>query len=149
MSSDSAIPPGAPPRAQPESFRARSLEVSLTVQDVAKSLAWYCDVMAFTVDELYERDGKVIAASLKAGSVRILIGQDDGKKGWDRVKGEGFSMQFTTVQDVDAIARRVVERGGTLDTQPTDMPWGSRVFRVRDPDGFRLVIASERTPAKA
>jgi uncharacterized glyoxalase superfamily protein PhnB len=34
--------------------------------------------------------------------------------------------------------------GGTLASEPTDMPWGQRVFRVKDPDGFVLVIASER-----
>ena len=24
-------------------------------------------------------------------------------------------------------------------------PWGARVFRLRDPDGFRLAISSERS----
>ena len=26
-------------------------------------------------------------------------------------------------------------------SEPEDMPWGARVFRVRDPDGFQWVIA--------
>jgi hypothetical protein len=30
--------------------------------------------------------------------VRILLNQDDGAKGFDRVKGEGFSLMFTTAQ---------------------------------------------------
>jgi uncharacterized glyoxalase superfamily protein PhnB len=59
------------------------------------------------------------------------------------LKGEGFSLQFTTTQDVDAIARRAVERGASLDTEPSDA-FGARVFRLRDPDGFRLVISSKR-----
>jgi uncharacterized glyoxalase superfamily protein PhnB len=29
-------------------------------------------------------------------------------------------------------------------SEPVDMPWGARVFRLTDPDGFRIVIASER-----
>ena len=33
---------------------------------------------------------------------------------------------------------------GTLVSEPTDMPWGARVFRVQDPDGYRLAISSER-----
>ena len=125
------------------SFRARSLAASLTVKDIEKSLAWYRDVLGFTVDQRYEREGTLRAVSLKAGDVRILIGQDDGAKGWDRVKGEGFSLQFTTGQNVDEIAKRIKELGGTLDSEPADMPWGVRVFRLRDPDGFKLVISSD------
>ena len=34
------------------------------------------------------------------------------------------------------------EHGGVLDTEPADMPWGARVFRLRDPDGFKLTISS-------
>lgn len=82
--------------------------------------------------------------SLKAGTVRLLLGQDDGAKGWDRTKGEGFSLQITTKQDIDGIARRIVERGGVLATEPATMPWGTRSFRIQDPDGFTLVISSER-----
>lgn len=131
-------------RAQPESFRARALGASLTVKDLQQSLAWYQEVMGFTVDQRHEREGRLVAVSLKAGAVRILINQDDGAKGWDRSKGEGLSLQLTTAQDVDAVAARIRERGGALDSEPADMPWGARVFRVRDPDGFRFVVSSER-----
>lgn len=130
-------------RAEPQTLRGRTLSASLTVKDLEKSLAWYRDVFGFTVDRRHERDGKLLAVSLKAGSVRVLITQDDGSKGWDRVKGEGFSLQITTVQNIDEIAQRIKDAGGTLDTEPTDMPWGVRVFRFRDPDGFRFVISSE------
>ena len=132
------------PRALPESFRARAVSASFTVKEIQKSLAWYRDVVGFTVDEQYEREGKVVAITLKAGDVEILINQDDGAKGFDRVKGEGFSLMFTTVQDVDALAARIVARGGTLTTPPTDMPWGARTFRDQDPDGFKLVFSMDK-----
>lgn len=131
-------------RAEEESFRGRSVEVSLTVKDLEKSIAWYHDVVGFAVTQRYEREGKLMAVSLAAGDVRILIGQDDGAKGWDRAKGEGFSMQITTDQSIDAVAARITAHGGTLDSQPIDMPWGVRMFRLRDPDGFRLTISSVR-----
>ena len=142
MSDDATFPEGANRRTEPQSFRARTLDAALTVKDLEKSLAWYQDVVGFTVDRIHEREGKLIAVSLKAGNARILINQDDGARGWDRVKGEGISLQFTTEQNLDAIANRIKERGGTLDLEPTDMPWGVRVFRLRDPDGFRLVFSS-------
>lgn len=128
-------------RAEPESFRARSLGVSLTVKDIHKSLDWYERVVGFTVDQKFENEGKVRGAVLLAGDVRILLNQDDGARGWDRVKGEGFSINFNTVQDVDAIARRIKENGGTLVTEPADMPWGARSFRLADPDGYKIAIS--------
>ena len=130
-------------RSQPESFRARGLWASLTVKDVEKSLAWYLDVLGFTLDQRHEREGKLIAASVKAGSVRILLGRDDGAKGWDRVKGEGISLQIVTDANIDDVANRIKSKGGVLEMEPADMPWGARVFRVRDPDGFKLAISSD------
>jgi uncharacterized glyoxalase superfamily protein PhnB len=120
----------------------RDLAASLTVKDLAASLAWYRDVFGFAVDRQHERGGKLVAVSLRAGDVRLLIGQDDGAKGADRVKGEGFSLQITTTQSIDDIAEGIKTRGGTLDSEPADMPWGVRVFRLKDPDGFKFVISS-------
>ncbi len=134
----------SPERAKPESFRGRSLAASFTVNDLTKSLAWYCDVIGFTLSEKYERDGKFQAASLKAGDVRILLGQDDGAKGWERTKGIGCSLQIETAQNIDELAARIKTRGGSLESEPMDMPWGARVFRVADPDGFKIAISSER-----
>ena len=131
-------------RVQPESFRAREMTASLTVKDLQKSVAWYRDLLGFTVDREIERDGKLRGVALKAGAIRILLNQDDGARGFDRVKGEGFSLQFITTQSVDDIANRIKSGGGALETEPADMPWGVRAFRVRDPDGFKFAISSER-----
>ena len=124
----------------PGAFHARSMEASLTVRDVRASLAWYRNVLGFAVD----REGSLRAVSLRAGEVRILIVQDDGAKGMDRAKGEGFSLQLSTAQSVDEIAARVRAAGGTLDSEPEDAPWGVRFFRLRDPDGFRFTLSSVR-----
>lgn len=144
MPDDSPVSSGTNRRQQPESFRASALSASLTVKDLEKSVAWYRDVAGFTIDQRHERNGKLVAVSIKAGQVRFLLGQDDGAKGQDRVKGAGFSLQLTTSQNVDELAARIKASGETLDTEPTDMPWGARVFRFHDPDGFKLVISSER-----
>ena len=144
MSTNSSVPNNTK-RAEHQLFRGRTLSVSLTVKDLQKSLAWYHDVMGFTVDRKIEREGKLRGVALKAGDVQLSINQDDGAKGWDRVKGEGFSLRITTDQSVDEIANRIKELGGTLDSEPTEMPWGARIFRLRDPDGFKLMISSAHT----
>jgi lactoylglutathione lyase len=125
-------------------FTAISVGVSLTAKDLPASVAWYRDVVGFTVDQEYVRDGVLRAVALRAGAVRILLNQDDGGRGWDRVKGEGFSLSFTTSESIDAIANRIKARGGALATEPADMPWGVRMFRLHDPDGYKLSISSPR-----
>ena len=125
-------------------FESTAISVSLTVKDLRASQAWYRDVFGFTVDQEHERDGAVVAVALRAGAVRILINQDNGAKGWDRVKGQGFSLQFTTKQPVDDVAKRITDNGGTLVTEPADMPWGVRAFRLVDPDGYVILVSSER-----
>lgn len=117
----------------------------MTVANLERSVAWYADTLGFEVVQRHEREGRLIAVSLRAGSVRILLTQDDGAKGLERVKGEGMSLQFTTHQNADALATAIKGRGVTLDTEPVTAPHGARIFRLRDPDGFRLTISS--TPA--
>jgi uncharacterized glyoxalase superfamily protein PhnB len=144
VSESTTVPQDAPARAKPESFRARNMTASLTVKDLEKSVAWWRDVVGCTVDQRYEREGKLRAVSFKMGRVRILLNQDDGAKGWDRTKGAGMSLMFTTAQSVDELAKRIKDAGGTLDSEPADAPWGPRIFRVTDPDGFKFVFSTER-----
>jgi uncharacterized glyoxalase superfamily protein PhnB len=121
-----------------------NLSASFTVKDAQASMSWYRDVLGFTVGEKHERDGKLRAVSMAAGTARILLSQDDGAKGLNRAKGGGMSLQITTAQNIDAIAQRIKAAGGSLESDPIDTPWGARVFRIHDPDGFKLVISSER-----
>jgi uncharacterized glyoxalase superfamily protein PhnB len=129
-------------RSDPMTFRGRELSVSLTVDDLKKSLAWYRDIVGFHVERENEHEGELRSASLLAGTIRIVLHQDDGAKGWDREKGEGLSLRITTAQDVDELAGRIKERGGVLDSEPADTHAGTRVFRITDPDGFTYRIAA-------
>jgi uncharacterized glyoxalase superfamily protein PhnB len=130
-------------RRPPETLRLRSASPSFTVNDLQKSLAFYRDVLGFTEKERWERDGALHGIELVAGRVSLFLAQDDWQKGRDRVKGEGFRVYCDTAQDVDAIARLVVERGGTLAEEPKDQPWGGRDFAIVDPDGFKITISKE------
>lgn len=126
-----------------------NLSASFTVKDAQASMSWYRDVLGFTVGEKHERDGNLRAVSMAAGTARILLSQDDGAKGLNRAKGGGMSLQITTAQNIDAIAQRIKAAGGSLESDPIDTPWGARVFRIHDPDGFKLVISSERPVSSA
>ena len=94
-------------------LHATKLSASLTVADIQKSMVWYRDVLGFTIEQQHERDGAVRAVSMSAGDVRILLNQDDGAKGVGRVKGQGFSLQFTIAEGIDEIAASIKLNGGT------------------------------------
>lgn len=131
-----------PSRAEPQAFRARAAQPSFTVNDLAKSIAFYCTGIGFSVGEVWTHEGKVTGVELRAGTVELYLSQDDGAKGWDRKKGIGSSISFITAQKVDDVAARLKKAGYALLSEPTDMPWGARAFRVADPDGFVIGISS-------
>jgi lactoylglutathione lyase len=124
-------------------FNAVGLTASLTVKDLETSKKWYRDVVGFEIDREIEREGKVVAVAVRAGDVRLMLNQDNGARGLDRVKGEGFSLMIMT-NDVDDVANQIKANGGTLAMEPTDMPWGARVFRIEDPDGYRFAVSTPR-----
>lgn len=142
MSPEPTAPGGQPASVTPSRFEAEALTASLTVRDLGASVAWYRDAVGFRVDREIVREGTLRAVAVSAGAVRLMLNQDDGSKGLDRVKGVGFSLMLTTRQNIDAIAAHITAHGGTLVTEPADMPWGARAFRVRDPDGFAFAISS-------
>jgi uncharacterized glyoxalase superfamily protein PhnB len=138
-----AARPARAKSAKQENVRLRSASASFTVNDIEKSLAWYRDVFGFAVKERWEDKGKLLGVEMMAGDVTFMLGQDDWKKGRDRVKGEGVRVYCTTDQNVDRLAERIKANGGTLIQEPVDQPWGTRAFAVEDPDGFKITVASD------
>ena len=132
--------PAVPKRKEPQTLRLRAITPGLTVNNIARSIAWYRDVLGFTVADEWRAKGVLRGAEMKAGTVTLYLGQDDWKKGTSRSKGAGFRLYCTTAQDVDRLAALVKSRGGVLAHEPQTQPWGERDFGLVDPDGFNLTI---------
>ena len=115
---------------------------SITANDLGASIEWYRDVIGFVVANEIEHEGQRVAAVMSAGGVQFLLGQDDFAKGRDRQKGIGLRLYCVSEQDIDELAATIKARGGTLDQEPTDQPWGARDLAVSDPDGFKISISS-------
>ena len=135
--------PARKQRQQPESLRLRSMAASFTVSDLERSVAWYRDVLGFTVGERWEEGGLVRGVQMKAGACDLMLGQDDFAKGRDRKKGEGFRLWISTAQDIDALAARTKAKGWRLDREPSQTPWGDWAFALTAPDGFKITVIQE------
>jgi uncharacterized glyoxalase superfamily protein PhnB len=131
-------------RRQPETLRLRDVFPSFTVTDLQRSIAFYRDVLGFVIGDEWRDNGQIQGCEMRAGSVLFMLTQDDFAKGRDRQKGVGTRLHVSTAQDIDRLATEIRARGGTLDQEPADMPWGERVFMITDPDGFKLTIAQAR-----
>lgn len=123
---------------------ATTLSCSITCKDLEAAIRFYRDAIGFAVAETYEHEGTVVAAVIAAGDCRIVLNQDDGKLGWDRIKGQGFYLQINVAgaADVDTAAARITAAGGLLLSEPADRPWGVRMFQFTDPDGFKLGVST-------
>lgn len=120
------------------------LKVELFVEDVANVLAFYVDLLGFRVYYTSEKDKYV---GLRRGS--DIVGVKDRStlpadhyfppSAWAQPNGIGLEMAIET-PDVDAIYRRVQERGYPVLTPLGRRPWGLRDFRLADPAGFYVCV---------
>ena len=125
-------------------INATNLGCSLTCKDIEASIRFYLDAIGFAVEQSFTHEDKVVAAVVVAGDCRLVLNQDNGKLGWDRIKGQGFFLQINVanVADVDAAADRIKATGAALLSEPADRPWGVRMFQFNDLDGFKLGVSS-------
>ena len=128
-------------RRQPESLRLRSMSAALTVNDLAKSIAFYQDLVGFTPGDRWEQDGELRGIEMKAGICDLWLNQDDFARGRDRVKGVGIRLFASTTQDITQMAARIKGGGGVLDYEPRRASWGEFTFALVDPDGYKITIS--------
>jgi len=128
----------------PTALNATSLGASITCKDIDASLHFYRDGIGFGVEQTFEREGKLVGAVVVSGGVRLVLNQDDGKLGWERIKGQGFFLQINVASaaDVDGAADRIKATGHALLNEPADRPWGVRMFQFLDLDGFKLGVST-------
>jgi uncharacterized glyoxalase superfamily protein PhnB len=131
-------------RHQPETLRLRKLTPGFTASDLARSMAFYRDVLGFVIGDEWRENGNLTGCEIHAGAVTFMLNQDDFAKGRDRQKGVGARIWCHTAQDLDRLAAEIKARGGVLDQEPQDMPWGDRVFMLSDPDGFKFTFVQSR-----
>jgi len=98
-------------------------------------------------------DGKVIHAEFQIGDSVFMLSDEFPHMGNRSPKTLGGTTGgiWLYVPDVDALYQQAVAAGATSIMPPTDMFWGDRHARIRDPFGHEWSIATHRedvTPAE-
>ena len=104
----------------------------LPVRDLRASLAYYVDVLGFTL----EWGGDEIFASVCRDRVHLFLSQGD--------QGHAGTWVWVGVGDVDAVHAVYVAKGAKVRHAPTNYPW-AREMQIEDPDGNVLRMGSDRT----
>ena len=109
---------------------------SLRYRDARAAIDFLERAFGFEVHASMEDDEGVVGhAELRWGGSMIMLGQEseDGIERWGAHAGRGWS--YVTVEDADAHCERAREAGAEIVMEPADLPYGSRDYAARDPEG--------------
>lgn len=123
----------------------------LFVEDMAKMIAFYRDVLGF---EIKETEGAVNVYLVKDGTLFMMYGRKDFEKMTNRryeyIKGLNghfeIALYVDTFDEVDATFKMAVEKGATPVLAPELEPWGQRTCYIADPEGNLIEIGSWNKP---
>ncbi len=111
-------------------------DVYLSTTDTAGAKEFYAGLFGWTYDETPMDGGQVwIGAGVPEGTVAGITGQIPEMAGHP-----GFWSVSLAVHDVDAIAAKVAELGGTVEIEPVDVMEIGRMAMIKDPTGARVSL---------
>ena len=121
-----------------------TVQPMLVTRDVERLVRFSTGVAGAVPTDRIPVSGPVFSQGLRIGDSDLGVVADDAVD----AGSPGRVLVSIEVADVDAALPRVTDLGGSVSGPPTDMPWGQRVARVRDPDGnaVDLTTTGSRRP---
>ena len=114
----------------PQSERGlRTIMPELPLTDVPAGVAYYRDVLGFTVNYAQHDLGVMDRDKTRL----LLIARTP--------RHTGIGSCYFYVYDVDALHAELAAKGANLQGEPVSHPWGLREFKVLDPEGNQLSFA--------
>ena len=109
----------------------------LSYRDGAAAIDFLTDGLGFEVVIRQDaEDGTVTHAELRRGNGMILMGTADLPTGTPGL--------YLVTDDVDAARERAMAAGATEVYPPEDTEWGTRRWRMRDPEGQEWTFGTYR-----
>ena len=123
----------------------------LMVDDMAKMIRFYRDVLGF---EIKEGEDTANVYLIKDGTLFLLYGRKDFEKMTSRryeyVKGLNghfeIALYVDTFEEVDKVYEDAVSKGAVSVLEPETEPWGQRTCYIADPEGNLVEIGSFNRP---
>lgn len=104
--------------------------------DLAKTKAFHTEVMGWTFDDIPMGDGQVYTMFKYDGEYICGVGQMQADSVAQGIPSHWNS--YVNVDDVDAIAPKITELGGTMLMEPFDVMESGRMLFFRDPTGAHM-----------
>ena len=123
----------------------------LLVDDMAKMIRFYRDVLGFEIREPEDASNVYL---VKDGTLFLLYGRKDFEEltrhRYDYVKGlnghSEIALYVDTFEEVDAVFSNAVANGAQPVLAPETEPWGQRTCYIADPEGNLIEIGSWNKP---
>ena len=106
----------------------------LAVNDLAKSLRYYIDVLGFTPD--FSEEGWEF---LSMGSFRVMLGECPDEVPASDTNNHSY-FAYVEVDAVATLCREMSERGADIIHDLQDKPWCMREFGIVTPDRHRIMF---------
>ena len=106
----------------------------ITPEDFDASLAFYRDVLGWSVTREWGGEGKGRGVALSGGGVKVVIGERVAESTAEEGLGSARPNVHLDIHDVDKRFGRLA-KGAHVVREPEDTHWGTRWFVVKDPDG--------------
>ena len=123
----------------------------LFVEDMAKMICFYRDVLGF---EIKEDENTSNVYLIKDDTLFLLYGRKDFEKMTSRkyeyLKGLNghfeIALYVDTFNEVDDAYKKAVSKGAASVLAPVTEPWGQRTCYIADPEGNLIEIGSFNKP---
>lgn len=123
----------------------------LLVNDMAKMIRFYRDVLGF---EIKEDESTSNVYLVKDGTLFLLYGRTDFEKMTNRkyeylksINGHfEIALYVDTFEEVDIEYYNAIAKGATSILEPETEPWGQRTCYIADPEGNLIEIGSFNKP---
>ena len=116
----------------------------LSYRDAAAALTWLAEAFGFTKTVAFrDSAGAVMHAEMRFGNGAIMLGTAEQAAESQRNIPAEHGV-YVYVEDVDAHFRQAEAAGAEIVFPPEDTEWGTRRYRVRDPEGYEWSFGNYR-----
>ena len=126
----------------------------LFVEDMAKMICFYRDVLGFEIKEDEDTSNVYL---IKDDTLFLLYGRKDFEKmtshKYEYIKGLNghteIALYVDSFEEVDAEYEKAISKGAVSVLEPVTEPWGQRTCYIADPEGNLIEIGSFNKPFRS